>query len=114
MLFKGNFSFVVASKEEPVILYDGLEIRSLSFGIDWVPVGYSLGWNPGKAPEVLSDAGANWANVGRGLGGEAVHPKAGDINTKGSSYDVNPFKARYFILALILLVKPVVTGTGRS
>ena len=43
MLFKGNFSSVVALKEEPIILYDGLEIRPLSFGTHWVPVGYSLG-----------------------------------------------------------------------
>ena len=69
MLFKGNFSFVVALKEEPVILYDGLEIRSLSFGTGWVLVGYSLGWNPGEAPEIAAGAGDKWEEPGRELGG---------------------------------------------
>ena len=64
------FSFVIASKEEPVILYDGLEIRSLSFGTHWVPVGYSLGCNPGKAPEIPVDAGGEWEEPGRGWGGK--------------------------------------------
>ena len=65
------FSFVIALKEEPIILYDGLEIRPLSFGTYWVPVGYSLGWNPGKAPEIPVDAGGEWEDPGRGWGGEA-------------------------------------------
>ena len=43
-----------------------LEIRSLSFGTHWVPVGYSLGWNPGKAPEIAADAGGEWEKPGRG------------------------------------------------
>ena len=71
MLFKGNFSFVVASKEEPVILYDGLEIRPLSFGTHWVLIGYSLGWSPGKALEIPADAVGKWEEPGRGWGGEA-------------------------------------------
>ena len=69
MLFKGNFSFVVASKKEPVILYDGFEIRPLSFGTYWVPVGYSLGWSPGKAPEIPANVGGKWEELGRGWGG---------------------------------------------
>ena len=50
---------------------DSLEIRSLSFGTYWVPVGYSLGWNPGKAPEIPAGAGGEWEEPGRGWGREA-------------------------------------------
>ena len=69
MLFRGNFSFVVALTEESVILYDGLEIRPLSFGTGWVLIGYSLGWSPGKAPEIPADVGGEWEEPGRGWGG---------------------------------------------
>ena len=37
------FLSAIALKEEPIILYDGLEILPQSFGTHWVPVGYSLG-----------------------------------------------------------------------
>ena len=47
-----------------------LEIRPLSFGTHWVPVGYSLGWSPGKAPEIPADAVGKWEEPGRGWGGE--------------------------------------------
>ena len=71
LLFRGNFLFVVALTEESVILYDGLEIRPLSFGTGWVLIGYSLGWSPGKAPEIAADAVGKWEEPGRGWGGEA-------------------------------------------
>ena len=45
-----------------------LEIRPHSFGTHWVPVGYSLGWNPGKAPEIAADAVGKWEEPGRGWG----------------------------------------------
>ena len=65
-----TFLFAIALKEEPIILYDGLEILPHSFGTHWVPVGYSLGWNPGKAPEIAADAGGEWEEPGRGWGGK--------------------------------------------
>ena len=65
-----TFLFAIALKEEPIILYDGLEIRSLSFGTHWVPVGYSLGWSPGKVPEIAAGAVGKWEEPGRGWGGE--------------------------------------------
>ena len=47
-----------------------LEIRPLSFGTHWVPVGYSLGWSPGKVPEIAAGAGGKWKEPGRSWGGE--------------------------------------------
>ena len=47
-----------------------LEIRPHSFGTHWVPVGYSLGWNPGKAPEIAADAVGKWEDPGRSWGGK--------------------------------------------
>ena len=45
-------------------------MRPLSFGTYWVPVGYSLGWSPGKAPEIAIDTGGEWEEPGRGWGGK--------------------------------------------